>query len=117
MKKRRLLRTLASLVGLLAIVFLLANFLAGSGTPTTVLGVARSRCCKNGFPADKMLVEDYVIDNGIFGFGGTATVKLEADRSFGPDGNPKMEPLAIRVELRRRMNLSAWEVVSIRHEP
>jgi hypothetical protein len=64
-----------------------------------------------------MLVGEYMIDNGMFGVGGTATVKFEADRSSGPEGKPKMEPLVLRVELKRRMNLSAWEVVGITHEP
>ena len=60
-----------------------------------------------------MVVGEYMIDNGMFGFGGTATVKFEADSSFGPDGKPKMEPLVLRVELRRPMNLLAWEVVGV----
>jgi hypothetical protein len=117
MKPRRLLWTLSGLVGLLVIVFLLANFLVGSGSSTAVVDVARSQCIKDGFPADKMLVGEYMADNGVFGFGGTAILKFEADRSFGPDGKPKMEPLVLRVELRRHMNLSAWEVVDIKHEP
>jgi hypothetical protein len=93
------------------------KLLVGSGTSTTVVNVARSNCIGGGFPADKMLICEYLIDNGMFGFGGTATVKFEADRSCGPDVKPKMEPLVLRVELRRPMNLLAWEVVGVKHEP
>jgi hypothetical protein len=106
-----------NLIGLLVVVFLVANFLAGSGSSTTVEDVARSKCVQDGFPAEKMLVHGYTINNGMFGFGGTATVEFGADASLGLDGRRKMEPLALRVELRRHMNLLSWEVVNIEHEP
>jgi hypothetical protein len=117
MKPRRMLWAVPSLIGLLVVVFLVANFLVGAGSSTTVVDVARSRCVKDGFPAEKMLVYSYTINNGMFGFGGTATVEFSADGGFGPDGKRKMEPSMLRVELSRRMNLLAWEVVSIEHEP
>jgi hypothetical protein len=105
------------LVGLLVVVFLLVNFFAGPGSSTTVVDVARSRCVKDGFPADKMSVHSFTIDNGMFGFGGAATVEFTADGSFGRDGRRKRAPLVLRVELSRRMNLLAWEVDGIEHEP
>jgi hypothetical protein len=117
MKPRHMLWAVPSLIGLLVVVFLLANFLVGSGSSTTVVDVARSKCVKDGFPAEKMLVSSTYINNGMFGFGGTATVEFGSDGSFGPDGRRKMEPMALRVELSRRMNLLGWEVVRIEHEP
>jgi hypothetical protein len=106
-----------SLLGLLVVAFLVANFLVGSSASTTAVDVARSKCVRDGFPAEKMLVNGFTIKNGMFGFGGTATVEFGADGSFGPDGKRKMEPMVLRVELSRRMNLLAWEVVRIEHEP
>src|SRR5215469_8379222 len=117
MKPRRLLLAVPTLIGLLIGLFLLANFLVGAGSGTTVVNIARTGCVHAGFPADKMVLRGYEINNGILGFGGTATVEFEADGRLGPDGKRKMEPLALRVELRRRMNLSNWEVVGIEHEP
>ena len=117
MQPRRLLRAVPVLIGLLIGIFLLANFLVGSGSSTTVVDIARSGCVEAGFPAEKMLVGSYAINNGMFGFGGTATVEFEADARLGPDGKRRMEPLTLRVELSRRMNLSNWEVVNIEHEP
>ncbi len=117
MKPRRMLCAVPSLLGLLVVVFLVANFLVGSGSSATVVDVARSECVKDGFPAEKMLVRGSTIDNGMFGFGGTATVEFGADGSFDPDGRRKTEPLVLRVKLSRRMNLSGWEVVGIEHEP
>jgi hypothetical protein len=106
-----------SLIGLVVGGFLVANLLVGSDSSTTVVEVARSKCVQDGFPAEQMLVYGYTINIGMFGFGGTATVELGADGSFGPDGKRKMEPLMLRVQLSRRTNLSAWEVLSIEHEP
>jgi hypothetical protein len=117
MKPRRMLWAVPRLIGLLVVVFLVASFLVGSGSTTTVMDVARSRCVKDGFPAEKMLINNCTTNNGMFGFGGTATVEFGADGSFGSDGRRKMEPLVLRVKLSRRMNLSGWEVVSIEHEP
>jgi hypothetical protein len=117
MKWGRILWALPSLLGLLVVVFLIANFLAGPGSSTTVVDVARSECVKDGFPADKMSVRGFTIDNGMFGFGGAATVEFTADGSFGRDGKRKRAPLVLRVELSRRMNLLAWEVVSIEYGP
>jgi hypothetical protein len=117
MKPVRLLLFVVSLIVLLALVFLLANFFVGSGSTNTVVEVARSRCVQDGFPAKNMLAQEILADNGLFGFGGRATVTLSADVSFGPDGKRKMEPLILRVQLGRRMNLSNWEVLSVGHEP
>jgi hypothetical protein len=105
-----------SLLALAVVGFLLANFFVGSGSSKTVEDAARAKCVKDGFPAEKMLVSSCEIDNGMFGFDGTATVVLSADGSFGPDGKRKMEPLVLRVKLSRRMNLADWEVVGIEHE-
>jgi hypothetical protein len=117
MKPRHMLRGVSGLLGLLVVVFLAANFLVGGGSSTTVVEVARARCLKDGFPADKMLLISYSGNGGMFGFGQTATVEFAADRSFGPDGKNKMEPLMLHVKLSRRMNLLPWEVDSVEHEP
>ncbi len=117
MKLKRMLWTVASLIALLVVVFLFANFWVGSGSADKVVEVARSKCVQDGFPAEKMPLGGYAIDNGMFGIAGHATVEFHADGSIGPDGKRKMEPLMLRVELRRRMNLMAWEVVSVHHEP
>jgi hypothetical protein len=106
----------ASLIGLM-VVFLAANFHVGSGSTTAVVDAARSRCVKDGFPAEKMLAGEVVVDDSMFGFGGRATVELYADGRFGRDGRRRMEPLALRVELRRSMNLSQWQAISVQHEP
>ena len=105
------------LLGLLVVLLLAANFFVGVGSSTTVVEVARARCVEDGFPAEKMVLIRYAGDSGMFGFGQTATVEFGADRSFGPDGKNKMEPLMLRVKLCRRMNLLPWEVVSVEHEP
>jgi hypothetical protein len=55
-------------------------------------------------------------DSGMFGFGGQATVVFISDGNIGPDGNRKVEPPTLRVELHKRMNLTGWEVSSISHE-
>jgi hypothetical protein len=115
MKPKRVLFAVASLIALLVVVFLVASFLVGAGSFDTVVDVARSKCIKDGFPAQNMIAYEVTVDNGMFGFGGRATVRFGADGSFGPDGKRRMEPLELRVELRRRMNLSEWEVVSISH--
>jgi len=117
MKPQRLLWAVPILIGLLIGIFLLACFFVGAGSSKTVVDIARSKCVEDGFPADKMLLGSYTIKNGIFGFGGTATVEFESDGRLGPDGKRKMEPLTLRVELSRRTNLSNWEVVNIEHEP
>jgi hypothetical protein len=117
MKPRRVLWAMLSLIGLLSVGFLFANFFVGSGSSTTVVDVARSKCVKGGFPAEKMLMNGYAIDNGMFGFGGTATVEFIADGTIGRDGKRKMEPLVLHVQLSRRMNLSGWKVVNVEHEP
>lgn len=117
MKPARLLSTAGSFIGLVALGFLFANFFVGSGSTKTVEDVARTRCIQDGFPADRMSLKSLETDTGMFGFGGTATVELVSDGRFGPDGKPKMEPLAIRVKLSRHMNLSSWEVVNIEHQP
>jgi hypothetical protein len=117
MKPQRLLRAVPILIGLLIGIFLLANFFVGAGSSKTVVDIARSKCVEDGFQADKMLLGSYTIKNGTFGFGGTATVEFEADGRLGPDGKRKMEPLALRVELRRPTNLSSWKVFGIEHEP
>jgi hypothetical protein len=117
MKSRHVVWAVLSLLGLVIVGFLVANFFVGSGSTKTVEDVARSKCVKDGFPAEKMLLRSLETNNGMFGFGGTATVEFVSDGSFGPDGKPKMEPLVLRVALSRRMNLTGWEVIGIEHEP
>jgi hypothetical protein len=107
----------ASVLGMLVVLFLAANLFVGPGSTATVVEVARSQCIQEGFPAEKMIVSEVSLDNGLFGFGGHATVEFAADGSFGRDGKRKMKPLILHVALRRRMNLEAWEVVKVRHEP
>src|SRR5262249_13307183 len=117
MNPRRMLWAVLSLIGMLLVVFLLANFFVGAGSSATVIDVARSRCVQDGFLAENLLVNGFIVKNGMFGFGGTATVEFGADGSFARDGRRKMEPLLLRVRLSRRMYLSEWEVDSIEHEP
>jgi hypothetical protein len=113
MKRKRVLLTMSSLISLLVVVFLVANFRVGSGSSATMVDVARSQCSKDGFPAESIIVADVYWDNGMFGFGGRGTV--EFDRvGLGPwePGQPKV----LRVELCRRMNLMGWEIVSVWHQ-
>jgi hypothetical protein len=117
MKPKRVRLVLMVLVTLLVVGFFLANLLVDAGSSTTVVDAARARCVKDGFPAEKMLLISYEGTGGMFGFAQTATVEFGADRSFGPDGKNKMEPLWLRVKLSRQMNLLPWEVVSVEHEP
>ena len=105
------------LVSLAVLVFPLANWFVCPGSSTAVVDIARAKCIRDGFPAEKMLTGSVTVDNGMFGFGGKATIEFEADGRLRPDGKRKMEPLTLRVELRRRTNLSSWEVVNIEHEP
>jgi hypothetical protein len=120
MKPKRMLQAVAVLFGFLVVAFLVANWFVGSGSTATVVDVARSKCVKDGFPAKVMLANRYEIDNGMFGFGGRATVVFLRDGRFGPDGrivefgpDGQRIPIELRVELRRLMNLLEWEAVSV----
>jgi hypothetical protein len=117
MKRKRMLWAAASLLGLLVVLFLIANLFVGPGSTATVVEVARSQCVEDGFPAQKMLVSEVSVNNGLFGFGGHATVEFVADGSFGRDGRRRTKPLVLRVDLRRRMNLERWEAIRVWHEP
>jgi hypothetical protein len=114
---KRYLRAAASLIVLLLAVFLLANAWVGSGSTAALVQVARSKCVEDGLPAQEMRINEVTSDSGLFGFGGHGTVEFGADGTFGPDGKRRMEPLVIRVELRRRMNLLEWEVARVSHDP
>lgn len=107
MKPKRMLQTVVLLIGLLVVVFLVANQVVGSGSTETMVNVARSKCVKDGFPAQNMAVHRYEMDNGMFGFGGHATVE------FTSVGMDQARPKPLRVELRRPMNLWEWEAVSV----
>jgi hypothetical protein len=50
--------TLASLTGLLVVAFLVTNLLVGGGPTATIVDVARSRCVKDGFPTQDMMVTE-----------------------------------------------------------
>jgi hypothetical protein len=118
MKLERILGAMALLLGLLVVVFLVANFWVGSGSSTTAVDIARSKCVIDGFPAQDMIADFVEIDNGMFGFGGRATVEFSRDGrkgEFDPAG--KRIPNRLRVELRRRMNLSEWEAASVVQDP
>ncbi len=111
MKPRRLLFIVAALLTLLVVLFLGANYWVGGGNSATVADVACARCIQDGFPAKNMMVlEVDVQDPNMFGFGGRAMVEIRV-RSFTPDA------LLLRVELRRRMNLMNWEVLTVSKEP
>jgi hypothetical protein len=114
MKRERVLLVVSSLIGLLVVLFLVANFLVGSGSSALIVDVARSRCLQTGFRAEEMLADEVSCDNGVFGIGGRATVEF-VRVGLGPwdHGQPKV----LRVELRRRMNLLGWEAVSVWHQP
>src|ERR1700681_2518092 len=108
MKPKRILQAVALLIGLLVFVFLVANWWVGSGSTETVVNVARSKCVKDGFPAQVMMMQGYEVDNGMFGFGGHGTVVFCRDGRFGPDGkivefgpDGQRIPLVLRVELGR----------------
>ena len=98
---KRMLCAVALLFGLLAVVFVVANRWVGSGSTATVWDVAHSKCIKDGFPAKTMIAGATEVENGMFGFGGRATVV------FAGDG------IELCVELRRSMNLMKWEAVSV----
>jgi hypothetical protein len=114
---KRILGALAILVGLFLVGIFLAKILTGGVSTTTLVEIARSQCVKDGFPAGDMMVSEVTIDNGLFGFDGHGTVEFRSDTSFGRDGKPRMAPLVLRVELRRRMNSLSWEVTHVSHEP
>ena len=99
---------------------MIANQVVGSGSTATLVDVARSKCVKDGFPAQTMILTRSEMDNGMFGFGGRATVVFNRDGRFGPDGrivefspDGQRIPIELRVELRRLMNLLNWEAVSV----
>lgn len=120
---KRMFCVVALLIGLLLVVFVVANWWVGSGSSATVKDVARSKCIKDGFPAETMQVMEYAEKpgfggfGGIGGFGGHATVVFR--RGYGQDGliefspDGKRIPFELRVELRRSMNLMKWEAVSV----
>jgi hypothetical protein len=111
-------RAIVLFLGLLVVVFLVANFWVGSGSSRTVVDIARSKCLTDGFPAEGMIADNIEIDNGMFGFGGRATVEFGRDGrkgEFDPAG--KRIPNRLRVELRRRMNLLKWEAVRVVQDP
>ena len=109
-----MLLAVSSLIGLLVVVFLVANFRVGSGSSAIMVDVARSQCLQTGFRAKNMLADEVSCDNGMFGFGGRATVEF-VRVGLGPwdQGQPKV----LRVELRRSMNLLGWEAISVWHQP
>jgi hypothetical protein len=107
MNLKRMLQVVAFLIGLSVAVFLVANQVVGSGSTETLVNVARSKCVKDGFPAQNMALLRYEADNGMFGFGGHATVEFH---SVGMD---PARPKPLRVELRRPMNLLEWEAISV----
>jgi hypothetical protein len=120
MKWNRILQAAGFFIGLLVVVFLIANQLVGSGSTATIVDVARSKCIKDGFPAQTMIMQSCEMNNGNFGFGGHATVVLGRDGRSGPDGkitefapDGQRIPLVLHVELRRLMNLSEWEAISV----
>jgi hypothetical protein len=120
MKLKRMLQAVALLIGLLVVVFVVANWWVGSGSSATVVDVARSKCVKDGFPDQTMLSQETDVDSNMFGFGGRATVVFYRDGKFGRDGriiefspDGQRIPIELRVELRRRMNLMEWEAVSV----
>ena len=120
---KRTVQAVALLIGLLLVVFVVANWWVGSSSSATVQAVARSKCIKDGFPAETMQVMEYAEEpgfggfGGIGGFGGHATVVFR--RGYGRDGliefgtDGKRIPFELRVELRRSMNLTEWEAVSV----
>jgi hypothetical protein len=123
---KRTLYAVALLIGLLVVVFVVANWWVGGGSSATVVDVARSKCVKDRFPARTMIATEVSGERGIFdfcglfGFGGRASVVFIRDGRFGPDGriiefNPDGQriPIELRVELRRGMNLMEWEAVSV----
>jgi hypothetical protein len=69
-----------------------------------VEGAARSKCIEDGFPAESMTLVVLEVDDHMIGFGGGATVV------FAGDGRK------LRVSLRKIMNLTGWEAVSVVEE-
>jgi hypothetical protein len=117
---KRILCAVAILIGLLLVVFVFANWWVGGGSSATVVDFARSKCIKDGFPAQTMKVIEVDGEDGMFGFGQRATVVFVRDGKFGRDGritefspDGKRIPIELRVELRRSMNLMGWEAVSV----
>lgn len=119
MKPRRPLVIVAALLTLLVGLFLGANFwVGGGGSSATVEEVARSRCIQEGLPAKNLVLLGCTVDDmNLFGFGGRALIEFRCRPGFGPDGKKEMEPLLLRVELRRQMNLMNWEVLHVSKEP
>jgi hypothetical protein len=111
---KRAIWTTVGVIGLLLLLFLVANLIVGSGSTATIVEAARARCSKDGFPAQDMKVTEVYCDNGNFGFGGHATVEFTRV-GLGPwkEGQPRI----LRVELHRRMNLLGWEAAGVWHEP
>jgi hypothetical protein len=117
---KRMVQAVALLIGLFVVVFAVANWWVGGGSSATVVDVARSKCVKDGFPAQTMLAQEIDVDSNMFGFGGRATVVFFRDGKIGRDGriieftpDGQRIPIELRVELRRGMNLMEWEAVSV----
>jgi hypothetical protein len=112
MKWTRMLWAVVSLIGVLAVVFLAANWWVGGGSSENLIDLARAKCVKDGFPIEHRTVSSFECVNHLFG--GRATVEFcrVGMGPWGPD-----EPRVFRVELRKRMNLLGWEAVSVSQEP
>jgi hypothetical protein len=100
---KRILGAVALLIGLSVVGLVAANWWVGGDSTATVEGVARSKCIQEGFPAKTMTPVHLEADDHLI-FGGGATVV------FAGDGRK------LRVELRKRMNLTGWEAVSVVEE-
>jgi hypothetical protein len=104
---KSLLRTLVYLICLFVVTFLGANLLVGGNDMKDMVDLARSKCIEKGFQAKDMSATCMIADTGTLGFGGRGTVE------FSPVGMDPKRPKPLRVELRKPLNLTGWEVDSI----
>jgi hypothetical protein len=105
------LRLLIIVAAQLLVLFLGVNLWSGNFSTGELVEIARAGCIQAGYPANEMLVFGSSADPGIMGFGGRAEVEF---RRLTILNGKESEPLWIRVELGRPMNVMKWQVRSVK---
>jgi hypothetical protein len=104
---KSLLRTLIFLMCLFVVTCLGANLLVGGDDMKDMVDLARLKCVNKGYPAKDMSATCIIASTGILGFGGSGTVE------FSPVSKDPKRPNPLRVELRKPLNMTGWEAVSV----
>jgi hypothetical protein len=104
---KSVIRSLIYLVCLFVFCVLGANLLVGGDDMKDMVDLARLKCVNEGYPAKDMSATCVIASTGILGFGGSGTVE------FSPVGMDPKRPNPLHVELRKPLNLTGWEAVSV----